>query len=375
LEVGKTLRTLGTNGHGYEKAGGNTTDYLAVASVEESQKHNHAQHALTGEETLASPVAAASAPGLDRTETVLRAWIAADAATVRLIHEARSIARTSSTVLVRGEAGSGKDLLAWILHALSPRADRPFVRIDCASLPPDLTESELFGHEQGLLAPASGYFGRLEMAAGGTLVLDEVTALSIPAQAKLLRVIEERRFERLGGARSIGVDTRIVALTTNNLEQAVQRRAFREDLYYRLNVIPMMIPALRERVADIRPLATNFLDRYTDSNRRPRMSFGPAVMTALESYPWPGNVRELRSVIEKVVLNASTNEISLTDLPPLIRDCAVGSIQNKLSLDDMERSYIAEVLEHTRGKKTLAAKILGISRKTLLEKRKRYGLD
>ena len=372
MEVGKTLRTNGPNGHGYEKAVGGTAEYIPVASGQEGQELDHAQHALADEETL---VATAAAPELDRSEAVLRAWIAADSATVRLISEARSIARTSSTVLVRGEAGTGKDLLAWILHALSPRADRPFVRVDCASLPPDLTESELFGHEQGLLSPASGYFGRLEMAAGGTLVLDEVTALSIPAQAKLLRVIEERRFERLGGARSIAVDTRIIALTTSNLEQAVQRRAFREDLYYRLNVIPMIIPPLHERVADVRPLATNFLDRYTAMNRRSRMSFGPAVMAALESYEWPGNVRELRSVVEKAVMNSTSNEISLTDLPSPVRDCAAGSIQNKLSLDDMERSYIAEVLEHTRGKKTLAAKILGISRKTLLEKRKRYGLD
>jgi DNA-binding NtrC family response regulator len=371
LEVGKTLRSLRTNGHDYEKAVGGTADYI-VKPGEESQKR-HAQHPLADEEALTS--VAAVAPPIDRTESVLRAWIAADPATVRLIHEARSIARTASTVLIRGEAGNGKDLLAWILHALSPRVDRSFVRIDCASLPPDLTESELFGHEQGSLAPASGYFGRLEMAAGGTLVLDEVTALSIPAQARLLRVIEERRFERLGGARSIGVDTRIVALTTSNLEQAVQRRAFREDLYYRLNVIPMTIPPLHERVADIRPLATRFLDRCTEVTRHPRMVFGPAVMAALESYSWPGNVRELRSVIEKAVLNASANEISLTDLPQPVRDCAVGLIQNKLSLEDMERSYIAEVLEHTRGKKTLASKILGISRKTLLEKRKRYGLD
>jgi transcriptional regulator with PAS, ATPase and Fis domain len=370
LEVGKTLRTLGAHG-GYEETVGNAADYIPV--VAQDQEHRDAQHALADEEALTSAIAAAQAA--DRTESVLRAWIAADPATVRLIHEARSIARTSSTVLVRGEAGTGKDLLAWILHALSPRADRPFVRIDCAGLPPDLTESELFGHEQGLLTLASGCFGRLEMAAGGTLVLDEVAALSIPAQAKLLRAIEERRVERLGGARSIGVDTRIVALTTSNLEQAVQRRAFREDLYYRLNVIPMIIPALRERLADVRPLAVHFLDRYTDMNQRPRMAFGPAVMAALESYAWPGNVRELRSVIEKAVLNANTSEISLTDLPPAVRECAAGSIQNKLSLEDMERSYIAEVLEHTRGKKTLASKILGISRKTLLEKRKRYGLD
>jgi transcriptional regulator with PAS, ATPase and Fis domain len=370
LEVGKTLRTHGTNGHGYKEAVARSTDYLSV-----DEEDNQSQHAFEKQEEVAATKTSAVILPIDRAESVLQAWIAADPATVRLIQEARSIARTSSTVLVRGEAGTGKDLLAWILHALSPRAGRPFVRIDCASLPPDLTETELFGHEQEQLASASGYFGRLEMAAGGTLVLDEVNALSIPAQAKLLRVIEERRFERLGGARSIGVDTRIIALTTSNLEQAVQRRAFREDLYYRLNVIPMVIPPLRERVSDIHPLATNFLDRCSEMNRRPRMTLGQAVVAALESYEWPGNVSELRAVIEKAVQNAGTNEITLTDLPQSIRDCAAGAIHNKVSLEDMERAYITEILEHTRGKKTQAAKILGISRKTLLEKRKRYGLS
>ncbi len=368
MEVGKTLRTLGANGHGYKEVG-ESPDFGGVTPVEESKKQRHAHDAHTEEEI------GANATALDRADNVLRAWIAADTATARLIREARSIARTSSTVLVRGEAGTGKDLLAWILHALSPRANRPLVRIDCASLPPDLTESELFGHEHPAVPQAPGYFGRIEMAAGGTLVLDEVTALSIPAQAKLLRVIEERRFERLGGASSIGVDARIIAMTTSNLEQAVQRRAFREDLYYRLNVIPMVVPPLRERVADVRPLATNFLARYRDIHRRSRMTFGPAVLSALESYSWPGNVRELRTVVEKAVLAAGANEISLTDLPQPVRDSAVNAIDRKLSLEDMERTYIAEVLEHTRGKKTLASKILGISRKTLLEKRKRYGLD
>jgi DNA-binding NtrC family response regulator len=345
LEVGKTLRTNGTNGHGYKEAVTRSADYVPV----EEEEHGGSKHTFTDEEAVDAGARATGAPEVDRTASVLRAWIAADPATVRLIQEARSIAPTSSTVLVRGEVGTGKDLLAWILHAISPRAGRPFVRIDCSSLPPDLTETELFGHEQGLIAPASGYFGRLEMAAGGTLVLDEVSALSIPAQAKLLRVIEERRFERLGGARSIGVDTRIIALTTGNLEQAVQRRTFREDLYYRLNVIPMVIPPLRERVADIGPLAKSFVDRCSEMNRRPRMTFGPAVLSALQGYEWPGNVGELRAVIEKSVLNAGANEITLTDLPQSVR-------------------------EHTRGKKTQAAKILGISRKTLLEKRKRYGL-
>jgi transcriptional regulator with PAS, ATPase and Fis domain len=364
LEVGKTLRALGIDGHGYEEAVGSAPVYLPVA-----EENHHAQHPVADEEGL-GPASPPATPVSDRAELILRAWIAADAATVRLIQEARSIARTSSTVLIRGESGTGKDLLAWVLHSLSARADRPIVRVDCGSLPPDLTETELFGDELN-----SGHFGRLEMAAGGTLILDEVSALSIPAQAKLLRVIEERRFERLGGARSIGVDTRIIALTNSNLEQAVSRRAFREDLYYRLNDIPMVIPSLRDRTADIRPLASYFLDRYTDLHRRPRMTFGPAVMAALEGYSWPGNIRELRNVIERAVLSVATTEVGLIDLPQCVRECAAGTIRHKMSLEEMERAYISEVLEHTRGKKTLAAKILGISRKTLLEKRKRYGLD
>lgn len=364
MEVGKTARTHGSNGHGYEKAlGGSPAEYIHFA---EHQEQHGPQQTLADEESLISALASSSGDQ-DRVLSIRRAWVASDPATKRLIEEAPSIARTSSTVLIRGEAGTGKDLFAWILHALSNRADRPLIRVDCASLPPDLIETELFGQEF-----ASGRAGRLEMAAGGTLVLDEVSALSIPAQAKLLRAIEERRLEA-GHARSL--DTRIIALTNSNLEQAVSRRAFREDLYYRLNVIPMVIPPLRDRKADIEPLAIHFLDRYTDSNRRGRMKLGPAVVEALEGYEWPGNVREMRSILERAVLTATSAEIDLTDLPQPVRDCAAGAIRSKATLEDMERRYIAEVLEHTRGKKTLASKILGISRKTLLEKRKRYGLN
>lgn len=364
MEISKTLRAHGSNGQSYEKAVGGTAEYISV----EENDQKPAQQPFADEAGLAT-----SATGVrletDRTGSILGAWVAADPVTARLIEEAPSIARTSSTVLIRGEGGTGKDLMAWILHALSARSDRAFVRIDCASLPPGLTESELFGNE---LVPDNA--GRIESAAGGTLVLDEVSALSLPAQAKLLRVIEEHRFERLG-TKSIGVDARIIALTTSNLEQAVSRRAFREDLYYRLNVIPMAIPPLREREGDVLPLATHFLNRCTEMDRRPRMQFGIAATAALEGYPWPGNVRELRSVIDRAVPGASGSEINLIDLPRQVRDCAAGAIRTKMSLEDMERNYISDVLEHTRGKKTLAAKILGISRKTLLEKRKRYGLD
>jgi transcriptional regulator with PAS, ATPase and Fis domain len=362
LEVGKALRTNGPNGHSFHQAVGRPADYVAIA------EENDPQHLDADPQELASVSAPAVA---DRATAITSAWIAADPASVRLTREARSIARTSSAVLIRGESGTGKDLLAWILHALSPRADRPLVRIDCASLPADLIESELFGYEQGIAAST----GRVELASGGTLVLDEVAALSVPAQARLLRLIEDRRFDSSSNGHGSGVDTRIIALTTTNLDQAVSRRTFREDLYYRLNVIPIVIPPLRERTTDIRPLATAFLNRYADMNRRPRPVLDPLATAALESYSFPGNVRELRNFMERTIQSAVGTDVQLIDLPPQVRESFSGAARNKMSLEDLERAYISEVLDQTRGKKTMAAKILGISRKTLLEKRKRYGLD
>ena len=369
MEVGKTLRTLGPNGHGYPQAVSPAADYINLA------EEDRPQHTLADEETLAAAAAAARVANRpeDHADAVVRAWVAADPASIRLIQEARSIARTSSAVLIRGESGTGKELLAWILHTLDPRANRPLVRIDCASLPPELIDAELFGSDQGL--PSGNQSGRLELAAGGTLVLDEVAALSIPSQAKLLRLIEDRRFENGNNGHGIGIDTRIITLTTSNIDQAVARRSFREDLYYRLNVIPMVIPPLRERVADIRPLVTMLLNRLADMHRRSRLQLEPMALSALEAYSFPGNVRELRTILEHAVQTASGAEIHLTDLPSQVRESFSGAARNKMSLEDLERAYISEVLEHTRGKKTMAAKILGISRKTLLEKRKRYGLD
>jgi DNA-binding NtrC family response regulator len=366
LEVGKALRANGTYGHRYPETGNHNADYFNLTEEEE-----HPQHARPDQDAVAS--AAAPAQVVDRAESIARAWIAQDAASVRLIREARSIARTASAVLIRGESGTGKDLLAWILHALSPRFNHPLVRIDCASLPPDVVEAELFGPEHGIVSASQA--GRRELASGGTLVLDEVAALSMPAQARLLRLIEDRRFESGSNGHGIGVDTRIIALTTTNLDQAVARRTFREDLYYRLNVIPMAIPPLRERVAEISPLATAFLARFAEIHRRPRLQLDKIAQAALESYPFPGNVRELRNIVESTAQNTTGPEIQLSDLPAHVRDSFSGGARNKMSLDEIERAYISEVLDHTHGKKTMAAKILGISRKTLLEKRKRYGLD
>ena len=306
---------------------------------------------------------------------VLSAWVAADPRSIEVVEKAEKIAASASTVLVRGESGTGKDLLAWLIHYLGPNADEPLVRIDCASLPHELVESELFGYERGAFTGATQMKrGRLELAGNGTIVLDEVGALSMPIQAKLLRVIEDKRFQRLGGTRDIAVHARIIALTNIDMERAVARRTFREDLYYRLNVIPLVVPALRERPADIRPLAKHLLTQLCDVHRKPHMTISTAALAALENYAFPGNVRELRNTLERAVIYNSAAEVALEDLPAHVRDAA-GASAKKMSLEELERVYIAEILDYTRGKKTKAAQILGISRKTLLEKRKRYGLD
>ena len=305
---------------------------------------------------------------------VLQSWVAADPLSVRLLEEVRGIAASTSTVLIRGESGTGKDLLASILHYLGRQADEPLVKIDCASLPAELLESELFGYEKGAFTGASHTkVGRLELAGSGTIVLDEIAALTMPMQAKLLRVIDEKKFERLGGVRSITVDARLIVLTNVDLERAVARRTFREDLYYRLNVIPIAVPALRERAADVRPLAEHFLAQLSAVHRKSHLAFSPPAMAALQAYSYPGNVRELRNIVERAVVTGAGPEILPQDLPAHVREASPAG--HKISLEDLERGYIAEVLDYTRGKKTMAAQILGISRKTLLEKRKKYGLD
>ncbi len=305
---------------------------------------------------------------------VLESWVAADPASARLLQEVRGIAASASTVLIRGESGTGKDLLASVIHYLGPQSEEPLVKIDCASLPVELLESELFGYEKGAFTGASHTkAGRLEIAGSGTIVLDEIAALTMPMQAKLLRVIDEKKFERLGGVKSLSVNARLIALTNVDLERAVARRTFREDLYYRLNVIPIAVPPLRERRADVRPIAELFLAQLTAMHRKPRMTFSSTAMEALQAYSYPGNVRELRNFIERAVVTGAGPEILAQDLPAHVREAAPTG--KKRSLEALERGYIAEVLDFTRGKKTMAAQILDISRKTLLEKRKRYGLD
>ncbi|MGH9555979.1 MAG: sigma 54-interacting transcriptional regulator, partial [Terriglobales bacterium] len=309
-------------------------------------------------------------------QNLAAAWVAADPKSQKLLEQAKRVAAGGSTVLIRGESGSGKDLLASLIHYLGPGRDEPLVKIDCASLPLELLESELFGYEPGAFTGATGTKrGRLETAGEGTIVLDEIAALTLPMQAKVLRVIEEKRFERLGGTRTVAVVARIIALTNLDLELAVARGSFRPDLFYRLNVIPLLVPPLRERPANVRPLALHLLAQLAEVHRRPELGLSAAALAALEKYDFPGNVRELRNLLERAVVYAAGSEIRPEDLPAHVRDFGGASTAKKLSLRELERAHIAEILDFTRGRKSKAAAILGISRKALLEKRKRYGLD
>jgi transcriptional regulator with PAS, ATPase and Fis domain len=301
------------------------------------------------------------------------AWVAADPQSQQLFTLVRRVAQTPTTVLIRGESGTGKDLLAQLLHSLGPNAAEPCVKIDCAALPPELLESELFGYERGAFTGADRTKpGRLELAGRGSLILDEVAALGLPLQAKLLRVLEERKFERLGGNTAVTIEARLVALSNADLERAVMAHTFREDLFYRLNVLPLRIPPLRERRADIEPLAERFLQLHAEVHRRRTPRLAAAACRRLVEYDFPGNVRELRNLLERAMIQADGDEIGEADLPPQV---ARPEGEAEKTLEQMEKEYIAAMLERHRGRKSETARVLGISRKTLLEKRKRYELD
>ncbi len=303
-------------------------------------------------------------------------WIARDPISEQVLEMARKVAETSTTILITGESGTGKDQLARLIHELSPRRDAPYLKIDCASLPQELVESELFGHERGAFTGAAERkLGRLEMAGAGTIVLDEVAALSTTIQAKLLRVLEERSFERLGGTETLGIEARLIALTNADLQRAVTSRRFREDLYFRLSVLAIHVPALRERRADIIPLAEHILARLVALHGREGASLGDAARHAFESYSWPGNIRELKNAIERALIFGKTAMLSPEDLPENIRMADSGAAAGMRSLEEIEREAIQKTLDGTHYKITRAAEILGISRKTLLDKRKKYGLQ
>ncbi len=303
-------------------------------------------------------------------------WIARDAASVRVLEIAGKLADAATTVLITGESGTGKDQLARWIHERGARHDAPLLKIDCASLPAELVESELFGHEKGAFTGAVARKpGRLELARSGTIVLDEVAALTPGMQAKLLRVLEEKKFERLGGTETLRMDARLMALTNTDLAKAVETGRFREDLYFRLNVLAIVVPPLRERRSDIPILAEYFVERLGPVHGHVDASLDPSASRQLESYDWPGNVRELKNAIEHALIFTKQAVLRPENFPEIVRasggrDASGAGLR---SLEDIEREAIKATLDATHYKIGRAAEILGISRKTLLEKRKKYG--
>ncbi|HOF62314.1 MAG TPA: sigma-54 dependent transcriptional regulator [Kiritimatiellia bacterium] len=293
----------------------------------------------------------------------------------------RQTAPTQASVLIQGASGTGKELVAQAIHRLSPRAKGPFVAVHCAALSPTLLESELFGHERGAFTGATVQRkGRFEMADGGTLFLDEVSEIDPSIQVKLLRVLEERTFERVGGEETIETDIRVIAATNRDLRAYVKEGKFREDLFFRLNVVDILLPSLSERTGDIPLLADRFLKEYTERNNRQIDGFTPDAMGLLTAYAWPGNVRELRNAIEKMVVLSRSDRLSARDVPANIREAVRGSASAATrapallsgSLADTERRKIMAVLEKNGGNRTRAAEELGISRRTLHRKLREY---
>lgn len=284
---------------------------------------------------------------------------------------AERVAATDSTVLITGESGTGKDTLAVWIHAHSNRAGRELVKIDCAALPSELIEAELFGYERGAFTGATeGRPGRFEAANKGTLLLDEIAHLTVEAQAKLLRVIETREFERLGGRKPLKVDARLIALTNVDLRDAIRRNVFREDLYYRLDVVNLHLPALSKRRDDIEPLSLEFLARSAAKHGRSAKKIAPEVVELLQSYSWPGNIRELANTIERAVVVSTGDELTVADLSPAWVAAARAELglNRRPTLAAMEAAYVREILAECRGNKSEAARILGISRKNLYER-------
>jgi len=299
----------------------------------------------------------------------------------RMMTLVEQVADSSATVLIQGESGTGKELVASTIHARSARSRGPFIAVNCAALPETLLESELFGYEKGAFTGAAGRKeGRFELADGGTLFLDEVSDLSPVTQPKILRVLQEGEFERLGGTKSLRVDVRIVAATNQELAQMVREKRFREDLYYRLNVITLTVPPLRERREDIHVLAQHFLRVYSAKNNRRLEGFTDDAIRRLEAYAWPGNVRELENVIERGVVLARDALIDVADLPQEIAGATplpegVLSVRIGTPLAEVEARLLEETLRATKGNKTLTAKLLGIDPRTVSRKLERQDED
>jgi two-component system response regulator HydG len=305
---------------------------------------------------------------LDRNGTRRLIYASSDMRNIARMVE--QVAPSTATVLITGESGTGKEVVADAIHAASPRHLKPLIKVSCAALPDTLLESELFGYEKGAFTGANARKeGRFEMANGGTLFLDEIGEISPAVQVKLLRVLQDGKFERLGGTRTIDTDVRILAATNKDLHKEVEEKRFREDLFYRLNVINIRIPALRERKDDVHLLAMHFLKLYADKNNKPIESFTEEAMLALTSYDWPGNVRELENAIERAVVFTNGRQIPLSVLPQSVSAFAESrhSLTFKIGtpLKELERKAIDITLQHTRGDKNMAARLLGIATRTI----------
>jgi two-component system response regulator AtoC len=309
--------------------------------------------------------------------------IAAESRTMKdLLQMAKRVAASDkTTVLLQGESGTGKELLAKAIHYHSPRAEKPIIEINCAAIPENLLESELFGYEAGAFTDAKKRkIGFLEKGDEGTVFFDEIGDMSLNLQAKLLRVLEEGTFTRLGGDKQIRVNIRVIAATNQDLAGAVEKGKFRSDLFYRLNVVPIFVPPLRERKEDIIPLALSFMDEFNDELKRSYKAISQEAAAAILEYPWPGNVRELRNIIERIMALSAAEEVSLSHLPQEIRDNKKSQGSPVLddltfegpfpTLEEIEKKYIEKILAATGNNKTQAAKILGIHPTSLFRKLK-----
>jgi Nif-specific regulatory protein len=290
------------------------------------------------------------------------------------------VAHTNTTVLIRGESGTGKELIAHAIHYNSLRAQKPFIKVNCAALPETLIESELFGYEKGAFTGAHGLKkGRFELAEGGTLFLDEIGDINLTTQVKLLRVLQEKEFERLGGTSTVRASVRVIAGTNKDLEKAMGEGKFREDLYYRLNVFAIFVPPLRDRKSDLLLLADHFLQKYAREHKKDIRRISTPAIDMLTAYHWPGNVRELENVLERAVLVCDSNVVHGHHLPPTLQTAQASGTVTNLSLGESvaayEKDIVMDALKTTRGNRAKAARLLGTTERIINYKVRKYGID